>query len=99
MKLKKILQLKDFFSIFLFFELTIVLISNDTFKIEYLGFYLLPIGISSLVWNKWLYDGLMDDKDALYSKSRMSYVTFLLIGLVLVFVSVIAFAMAIWKWW
>ena len=91
MKLKKILQIKDFFAVFLFLELTMVLIYNDVFKIEYLGIYLLPIVGSSLVWNKWLYIALMDDKDALYSKSNLSFFAFIVIGLIFIVLAVVAF--------
>lgn len=99
MKTIRILKIKDFFALLLAIELAVImLISPNEFKLEYLFAYLLPFGISSLVWNKRLYDALMDDNNALYAKSNISFGIFLWIGLFLVVLTVVAFATAIYRW-
>ena len=52
---------------------------------------LIPIGISRLVWNKTLYDAIIYNKNAFYSKSNFSYFMFMLIGLFMSAIAAIAF--------
>lgn len=100
MAVTKIIKLKDIFAVLLGTEVTIMLaISPDTFQLKFLLLYLLPLGISSIVWNKRLYISLMDNENALYAKSKMSFKTFIIIGLFLSMITVVAFATSIYRWW
>jgi len=56
---------------------------------EILIVVLLPLGVSDIMWNRWLYDGLMDDKDALYKKINFSFKSFQVFALVLVILWII----------
>ena len=98
--IKKLNKIKDIFAFLIALEFIIMfMISSYSLEFKDVLVMLLPLGISSLVWNKSLYMSLMDNRDALYAKSQMSYGTFILIGFFLALMSAIAFATSIWRWW
>jgi len=86
----KIEKLKNILAIYGVFVMIVFTITDPNghgakhgIFIKILGI-LLPLGISSLSWNKWSYNNLISNEENLYSRSKLTYNGFMLIGFFLI---------------